>query len=147
MFTGRLGAVLAIVALVALGRFVSSESDAPRARNDNGSAPSPHNPQAPALDVLREVGRVGDWDRTIDDCTEAIRHDPKDNNAYLRRGVAYERKGDCDKAIDDCTEAIRLDPQSALAHYNRGWAYARRGEWGKAETDFAAARRLGHAGK
>ncbi len=55
----------------------------------------------------------GDYEKAIVDCTEAIRFDPQNAEAYYNRGLAWTEKRENDKAIIDCTEAIRLDPQDA----------------------------------
>jgi tetratricopeptide (TPR) repeat protein len=58
---------------------------------------------------------IGDIDKVIADCTEAIRLDPKDARAYCNRSVAYTSKGDVDKAFADCCDAIRFNPKYAEA--------------------------------
>ena len=50
----------------------------------------------------------GDWDKSIADCTEAIRLNPDFAEAYYCRGVAYEQKGEKGKAEADFLEAKRL---------------------------------------
>ena len=81
-------------------------------------------------------------DRTIADCTEAIRLDPKYTAAYVSRGGAYHGKGDMDHAIADSTEAIRLDPKYATAYVNRGASYHRKGDMDRAIADYTEAIRL-----
>ena len=51
-----------------------------------------------------------DYDKAIDDFTDAIRIDPKYATAYYNRGLVWKAKGDNDKAMADYDEAIRLDP-------------------------------------
>ena len=103
--------------------------------------------------------RNGDYDKVIADCTEAIRLNPKDANAYSRRACAYVLKGDHDKltaetsiqpaamaynrrggaymnkAIADGTEAIRLNSKDATAYSSRGRAYVRKGDYNRAIAD------------
>jgi tetratricopeptide (TPR) repeat protein len=63
-----------------------------------------------------------DYDRAIDDYSEAIRLDPKYAIGFNNRGLAYLRKGKLDRAIEDYDEAIRLNPAYALALANRATA-------------------------
>jgi tetratricopeptide (TPR) repeat protein len=60
----------------------------------------------------------GEYDKAIEDYSEAIRINPEHATAYNNRGVAWSWKGEYDKAIVDCTEAIRLDPQCLAAQRN-----------------------------
>ena len=86
-----------------------------------------------------------DVDKSIADCTEAIRLDPDNASAYYNRGKAYANKQYLDKAIADCTEAIRLKPDYAEAYDLRGVAYKNSGHSDKANVDFARAKELGRA--
>ena len=70
----------------------------------------------------------GEYDRAIQDCTEAIRINPGYDYAFIARGLAYWYIGEYDHSILDCDEAIRIDPSSTEAHFNKGLAYAGRGE-------------------
>jgi len=60
-----------------------------------------------------------DYDRAVDDFSEAIRLDPKFAIGFNNRGFALQRKGQIDRAIEDYDEAIRLNPRYALAFVNR----------------------------
>jgi tetratricopeptide (TPR) repeat protein len=62
------------------------------------------------------------YDRAIDDFSEAIRVNPKFALGFNNRGFAYQRKGQIDRAIEDYDEAIRLNPALALAFANRASA-------------------------
>ena len=84
----------------------------------------------------------GDFDRVIADCSESIRLDPNDAEAYCTRSLAYVENGDFDNAVADCTAAIRLDAKNAKAYNNRGLAYAKKGNLDKAIADFSKAVRL-----
>jgi tetratricopeptide (TPR) repeat protein len=55
-----------------------------------------------------------EYDKAINEFSEAIRLDPNYVHAYVSRGNAYGIHGAVDKAIDDFTEAIRLDPNVAV---------------------------------
>src|SRR5271157_5169359 len=57
-----------------------------------------------------------EYDKAINDFSEAIRLDPNYVPAYVSRGNAYGTHGAVDKAINDFTEAIRLDPNVAIIY-------------------------------
>jgi uncharacterized protein (TIGR02145 family) len=88
----------------------------------------------------------GEFDKAIEDYTEAIRLDPGYSMAYCLRGNAYGAKGYLcdntydakdyyDKAIADCNEAIRLDPANVAAYGHRGNVYGIMGDYKKALAD------------
>ena len=52
----------------------------------------------------------GDLDKAIADCSQAIRLNPDDAEAYKHRGLAYQEKGDHAKANADLKRAKELDP-------------------------------------
>ena len=56
---------------------------------------------------------------TIADCTEAIRINPSDANAFTNRGLVWVAQMEVDKALADFNEAIRLDPQNSIASQAR----------------------------
>jgi tetratricopeptide (TPR) repeat protein len=114
-------------------------------------------------------GATGEPVKAIDDFTEAIRLDPKDEESHSGRGWCYAQTGEhakavadfndaswlelkarldpvtagvCDRAIADCTEAIQVDPTDAVAYYNRSWRYAQKGDYEKAIDDVTEALRL-----
>ncbi len=45
--------------------------------------------------------------------------DLNDADAYLNRGIVYQRKGQYDQAISDYNKALEINPRYALAYYNR----------------------------
>ena len=84
----------------------------------------------------------GDYDRAIADLEQAIRLDPKDTEAYIRRGNAYNHKGDYDRAIADLEHAVRLDPKDPKAYVIRGSAYDGKGDYNRAIANYDEALRL-----
>ena len=84
----------------------------------------------------------GDLDRAIADYNEAIRLDPKDDNAFYDRGTVYNSKGNYDHAVADLNEALRLNPKNALAFNNRGSVYYREADYDRAIADYSEAIRL-----
>jgi tetratricopeptide (TPR) repeat protein len=80
--------------------------------------------------------RKGDFDKAMQDHSEAIRTDATYAAGYMHRGNAYARRGDWDRAIADHSEAIRIDPAYANGFYNRGLTYSRKGDHERAIADF-----------
>jgi tetratricopeptide (TPR) repeat protein len=83
-----------------------------------------------------------EYDKAIEDYTEAIRLDPNNAAAFFGRGNIYAAKRDCQKSIDDFNEAIRLNPNSPWAFDCRGLAYAATKNYDKAIKDCTEAVRL-----
>ena len=52
-----------------------------------------------------------DYDRAIQDLTQAVKLNPNDIPAFNDRGIAYGIKGEVDLAIEDFEQVIRLDPE------------------------------------
>ena len=83
-----------------------------------------------------------DYDQRIRDYTRAIERNPKDSEAYRRRGNAEYGKEEWDRAIADFSRAIELDPESPVAYMNRAWAHAKKEEYGAAIKDIQKAIQL-----
>lgn len=84
----------------------------------------------------------GDYEKAIEDYTQALTVNPNYVGAYLNRGSAYANLGNYSKAITDFNQALRINPNSAEAYYNRG---ATRGETGDVQgaiADYTQALRL-----
>ena len=64
----------------------------------------------------------GEFDRAIEDYSEAIALNPQFADAFLSRGMAYKTKGDLGHAIQDYGHAIQLNPQYADAYDARCYA-------------------------
>jgi tetratricopeptide (TPR) repeat protein len=88
----------------------------------------------------------GDYQEGIDAFTKAIEYDPKDYEAYINRGSAYDMLNQYDKALADYSVVISSlapnDKRLAEVYYNRGYMYQRRGERTKAIADYKQALRL-----
>ncbi|MFA5779774.1 MAG: tetratricopeptide repeat protein [Elusimicrobiota bacterium] len=75
------------------------------------------------------------YDKAIEYYTKAIEINPKFEDAYVNRGVAYGNKGLYDEAIEDCTKAIQMNPKDAGAYVNRGIVYNNKGLYDEAIED------------
>jgi lipoprotein NlpI len=83
-----------------------------------------------------------DYDRAIEDYTQAIRLNPKDTHALFNRGNTYRVKRDFDHSIADYDQMIRLDPRQFEAFNNRGVAHYLKGDYDRAIEDCNEAIRL-----
>jgi tetratricopeptide (TPR) repeat protein len=71
---------------------------------------------------------TGEYDRAIEDSTQAIALAPDYHDAYHNRGNAYAGKGEYDRAIADYKKAISLRPDDAVLYSSLGLAYAGMGK-------------------
>jgi tetratricopeptide (TPR) repeat protein len=85
---------------------------------------------------------VGEYDKAVADCDQAIKLSPRYALSYLNRGNAYFAKQDYNHAVADYDQAIRVDPGYAFAFRNRGLAYSRKGDYDHAIADYKEAVRL-----
>jgi tetratricopeptide (TPR) repeat protein len=83
----------------------------------------------------------GEYDRAIQDYSQALKLNAKFAAAYNNRGVAYDRKGEYDRAIADYEQAIKLKP-SAEAYFNRGNAHLGKSHYDHAIDDYNQAIKL-----
>jgi len=79
------------------------------------------------------------YDKAVDDWTQAISLNPKKYEVYTNRGGVYYSKGKYDKAIADYTQAISLNPKNYEVYTNRGVVYYSKGEYDKAIPDYTQA--------
>ncbi len=109
---------------------VSAEAAAP-------TLPSPV--FTPALDHHRRATiylGMGEYEKAIRECQQALEIDPAYAAAYYDRGLAYASLQQYEAAIADFDQVIALDPQHADAYYNRGLVYARQNAWEQALADY-----------
>jgi Tfp pilus assembly protein PilF len=91
------------------------------------------------------VNRGAEWqnkneyDKELDDLSEAIKHDSTVAAIYKNRATIYRVRGEVDRAITDYDTAIRLDPTYTSAYTSRGIAYEDKKEVERAKVDFRKA--------
>jgi tetratricopeptide (TPR) repeat protein len=68
--------------------------------------------------------RLRDYDRAIEDFTQAIERAPDYIWGYGQRGRVYRHLNILDKALADLNRALELDPYDAWAYSHRGLAYS-----------------------
>lgn len=90
----------------------------------------------------QQLVQQGSYDQAIEACTQLLRANPRDSEAYLYRGRAYHCRngeGDLSRAIADFNESILQDPKNPEAYYSRALAYRDQGnpEHGTADEELA----------
>ncbi|WP_337885667.1 tetratricopeptide repeat-containing serine protease family protein [Fischerella thermalis] len=86
--------------------------------------------------------RQKDYKGAIADYTEAIRLNPKYDEAYNDRGIARSELGDKQGAIADYNTAIKINPNLAQAYNNRGIARSELGDKQGAIADYNSALKI-----
>lgn len=66
--------------------------------------------------------QVGEYERAVEDYTQALQVDPHNSYAFYNRGITRDRSGDYEGAIIDFSHAITLDPANADFFHNRGFS-------------------------
>jgi tetratricopeptide (TPR) repeat protein len=82
-----------------------------------------------------------DYDKALQDVTEAIRLYPS-SNTYNQRALVSAARKDYDAAIKDYNAALQIDPMYVLAYNNRGLVWAARKDYDNAINDYTQAIRL-----
>ncbi len=77
----------------------------------------------------------GEYDLAISDCNKALEINPRLVDAYICRGLVYDRKGKYDQAISDYTKSLEIDQSNAIAYSNRAVIYYHMGKYDKAWED------------
>ncbi|MDR2494392.1 MAG: tetratricopeptide repeat protein [Spirochaetaceae bacterium] len=83
-----------------------------------------------------------DYDRAIEEYTEAIGRDPFDAVPYLCRGKVYAAQKKYDQAIRDYDRAIGMTPDNAVAYMMRGDACLARKRYDEAVENYEHAIRI-----
>ena len=78
----------------------------------------------------------GQLDMAIEAYSHVIEINPRDVDAYINRGTAYQDKNNFDLAIQDFTTATQLKPDYAIVYYNFGVIYGKKGEFDKAIDNY-----------
>ena len=94
------------------------------------------------FDEALRLQKAGRHKEAIPYYDEAIRGNPKMDEAYYRRGLAYSNLNQYQRSIQDFDEAIRLNPRVAETYNNRGSAYNMLGQHQRALQDYNEALRI-----
>jgi tetratricopeptide (TPR) repeat protein len=79
-----------------------------------------------------------DYNKAIDDFTQALNLYPYSIDAYINRGLCYYQKEDYNKALQDYNMALKIKPDGDVYH-NRGDLYDQLGDYEKAIKDYGEA--------
>ncbi len=105
-------------------------------------SPARANDREDAADHCRkgvEALQKKDYDRAIEQFSEAIRLDPRHADSYFHRGRAHQARNELDRAAEDYSEALRFDPNRADCLYQRATVYQATNAPDLAIDDFTAA--------
>ncbi len=80
---------------------------------------------------------LNQYQKTVDDCTEAIKLNAKDSRSFSVRRLAYYYLKQNQNAIADCSKAIALDPTYADAYFDRASAHNSLKEYEQAKSDLS----------
>jgi tetratricopeptide (TPR) repeat protein len=117
---------------------------------DAANPASGSGPEAPApadtADRHYEEGRVhlnaGRFHEAILAFDRALRRDPEDSFAYMKRGMAHAALNEYSEALADFTKVAELDPKNAKAYLYRAHVHLHLKDAGHAAADCTAALRL-----
>ena len=82
---------------------------------------------------------LGQTDRATEVYSHTIELKPGFAEAYINRGITYDKQGAVDRAIVDYNTAIQLNPNYAEVYNNRGIIYDNKGEHERAIEDYTMA--------
>ncbi len=103
-------------AIARIGQYREAEAECTRFL-----AKHPHYEQLEQFLIVRAFAREaqGKHDGAIDDCTEALRLNSKDGEAYYWRAVARKTQGNSQMFRTDTQRSMQLKPADKHAHVNR----------------------------
>lgn len=85
---------------------------------------------------------INQFEQAINDCTTAIKLNPKLSDAYDRRAYCRGIKGDLKGALSDYSMVVKLNPGSPKPWYNRALTYKKLGRLQEAGRDLQTFDRL-----
>ncbi|MEZ8219194.1 TPR repeat-containing protein [Candidatus Fervidibacteria bacterium JGI MDM2 SSWTFF-3-K9] len=70
-----------------------------------------------------------DYKRTLIELAQAIKLEPKNNEAYIIRSIVYLQKNNFEQALVNANIAIKLDSKDFLAYFNQGLVYEEKSDF------------------
>jgi len=90
--------------------------------------------------IIAEYYRITEQiDKSIQDCSTIIEHNPNYYLAYYTRGLAYSKIGQHDQAITDSTKTININPKYYFAYNLRGNSHRMQGTYKETIKDCSKA--------
>lgn len=84
----------------------------------------------------------GDFQGVVNDCTAALKADPRDQVALFYRGLALMQLNSFESAISDFSRLIAIDDGNPLGFIGRGICYLALGEGQKGLNDLRTAQNI-----
>lgn len=91
--------------------------------------------------------RKGALDDAMRSFDEALKYNPRSNEAKTGRGIVLARKGNLAEAAEALKDALVLNPNPVRTHYELGLVYERLGELDKAVAELKEAIRKHEQGR
>ena len=101
----------------------------------DGDMLDPDSPQVHIASSGLNIAR-GRYPQALDDCRRALEIDPRNTEAWIRSGFAYEMQGTPDKALEAYQKAVELDPSYYKPYQYLGGFYYYRGKFAEAEQQY-----------
>jgi len=92
----------------------------------------------------KEFAKLGRLNVALHCWARALEEDPKDDQAWVNKGITLEKLGKHLEAVDCYTQAININPKLGLAWYNKGALLGNFGQYREALGCFMEAERQGH---
>lgn len=64
--------------------------------------------------------RMGDYDKSIEECNIALSINPQNEYVYIRRACSYARKNNKIAALEDCRKAISINSKNPVIYHTQG---------------------------
>lgn len=143
-----IGAVLAILLVVGVCLTIWWLDKGP-APNDPKADERPATKKPATVEEALALGKKNFdqnfFEQAAENYTEAIELDPKNEEAYAKRGASKVQSGDFKGSLADFTKAIELDPKNAEVCKHRAMAYASLRQFDPAIADGEQALKLSPA--
>jgi tetratricopeptide (TPR) repeat protein len=107
-----------------------------RARNSSGIYKDALDMAVKSYIKMGEQSVMSDFQKTIDNLTEALRLNPENKDAHFLLGRMYKDSGQMDKAIEEFSTVVKLDPNYENVEYYLAQAYRDKDDYENALKHF-----------
>lgn len=121
----------------AKGDFYQADENYSHALRSNPRFSWAHNDKCWIRGVFNRELQIG-----LQECNEALRHDPSFEPAYNSRGLIQLRLQNYSAAISDYTTSIKLCPNKASSFYGRGYAELKSGDKENGNKDISTGKSI-----